>query len=114
MAKTKDELIQEVQNKGLEFDGNMTVSELQDVLDREANYVDSPVAPVKSVDDAPNEPVTGATMRCWNCANQGTKTRLPANGICTVCGFDVNQVYNGNIEAARSAEKAVQISITKG
>lgn len=101
----KDALIQELQAKGLEFDGGMSVEELQAILDKGEEYKDGPVAPVKSVDDAPKEPVTGATMRCWNCANQDTKTRLPANGICPVCGFNVNTVYNGNIEAARAAAR---------
>lgn len=104
-SPSKDNLIQKLQNKGLEFDGGMTVEELQAILDRAAAYKDGLVEPVKSVDDAPEEPVTGATMRCWNCANQGTKSRLGNDGVCKVCGFDVKLVYNGNIEAVKAAER---------
>ena len=110
----KDALIQELQNKGLEFDGGMTVEELQAILDKANNYSKDEdkdwVEPIKSVDDAPTEPVTGATMRCWNCANHGTKSRLNSKGICEVCGFDVNAVYNGNIEAARAAQRAANLA----
>jgi hypothetical protein len=60
------------------------------------------VQPLDSVDQAPAEPVTGATMKCWNCANQGTKSRLDSEGVCPTCGFDIKTVYNGDIETVRA------------
>lgn len=43
---------------------------------------------------------------CWNCKNQGEDNRLDKDGVCPVCGFDKDKLYNGNIEADKAAQRA--------
>lgn len=103
-SKSKDKLIQEAQSLGLDFDsGTVTVPELQDKIVAAKAAIPTPVQPIQS---APDAPTVGSTMRCWNCKNQGTTSRLNADGVCDTCGFNVNTVYNGDIEAARAAQRA--------
>lgn len=112
MASAKDKLIQKAESLGIDFDsGTITVPELQAKIDTAEEAM--PRLPVQPLDSQPDEdePVTGATMRCWNCKNQGTKTktgrtpRLNQDGVCDVCGFDVKSVYNGDIEADKAAQR---------
>ena len=44
---------------------------------------------------------------CWNCKAQDpkTKNRLDDNGVCEVCGFEKDKLYNGNIEADKTAQR---------
>lgn len=40
---------------------------------------------------------------CWNCA-----TDLDGDGVCDNCGFEMDKLYNGTIEARKAAERAAQ------
>lgn len=53
----------------------------------------------------PEGHVSGARMKCWNCANHGVKSKTDNNGVCSTCGFDAKLVYNGDIEADKAARR---------
>lgn len=60
-----------------------------------------PVEPIESVDNAP----TKSRELCWNCKNHDKKNRLDVDGVCDVCGFEKDKLYNGNIEADKTAQR---------
>lgn len=62
--------------------------------------VQEPVQALESVDESPKQ----KGDKCWNCANQDKKSYL-VDGVCDVCGFDKNNLYNGNLEADKAAQK---------
>lgn len=109
MTNDRDKLIQKAQSLGIDFDGGLvTVKELQEKI-KKAQTNTSAVQPVQSVKST-EDPVIGATMRCWNCKNHGVKPtpRLNNDGVCENCGFDVKTVYNGDLEAAKAKQRAAQ------
>lgn len=100
---SKNDLVQEAQSLGIDFDGSISKSDLQAKIQIARDNIPT-VQPVQSVPD--DAPVVGATMRCWNCANQGVKSRLNQNGVCDECGFDVKTVDNYDLDAIRATQKA--------
>lgn len=116
---TKEELVQELQSRNVEFDGSATVKDLTALLkdsqarDTEVNAPGSTdnsdkandvVKPIESV--AVSAPIHDHE-RCWNCYAQDKKTRnfLDKDGNCPVCGFKKDDLYNGNIEADKAAQR---------
>lgn len=120
MAKvTKEEVIQQLQDRNIEFDGGASQKDLQVLLDESIardGDVNSPgstntedkanpvVQPLESV----AIPVTVSRKeQCWNCKanDRRTPNRLDKNGHCGVCGFNKGELYNGNIEADKAAQR---------
>lgn len=62
---------------------------------------DPAVEPIESVDKIPNK----SKELCWNCKNHDKKNHLDIDGLCEVCGFDKNTLYNGTIEADKIAQR---------
>lgn len=62
------------------------------------------VQPLESVDESPKSDNKTKEL-CWNCTSQGEKNYLDKNGVCEVCGFDKNLLYNGDLEADKRAQR---------
>lgn len=66
-----------------------------------SNEIATVVAPIESVDTAPEpvkEPVIKITDPCWNCGQQLEDKKCPK------CGFDKTLLDNLDLEAARAVE----------
>lgn len=121
MAKrTKQEIVQELQNRNIDFDGGASDKELLALLtsaEARDEDVNAPGATTNEDEGKPLvEPLESVTAqkvpvlrkeRCWNCYAQDKKTRnfIDENGSCSVCGFEKSELYNGNIEADKAAQR---------
>jgi hypothetical protein len=63
---------------------------------------DVAIQPIESVKTNPNK----SDELCWNCKANGKDNRLTVEGICDICGFNKSMLYNGNIEADKTAQRA--------
>lgn len=119
--KTKAEIIQELQDRNISFDGGASEKELSSLL-AESVARDSEVnAPGATADEDEGHPVVQPLEsvevkvpvlkgeRCWNCYAQNRRTRntLDKEGVCADCGFEKGLLYNGNIEAEKAKERAL-------
>ena len=122
--RSKEEVIQELQKRNIEFDGGASRNSLLRILkqsERKDTTVNAPGSTVNE-DDQTVEPLEATTEApkdegelCWNCAAQGEKNYLDAEGKCAVCGFEKNKLYNGDIEAEKAAKRqeAAQAAFNK-
>ncbi len=62
---------------------------------------DVAVQPIESIQSKPNK----SDELCWNCKANGKDRHLTLDGICEECGFNKNLLYNGNIEADKTARR---------
>lgn len=118
---SKEKIIQELQKRSIDFDGGASKQELEALLADNSDPADNDVnAPgATNNEDKANpivQPLQAADVktpvlkgeRCWNCYAQDKKTRnrLNEDGVCDVCGFEKDLLYNGNIEADKAAQRA--------
>lgn len=113
---TKEEIVQELQLRNIDFDGGATLKDLSGLL-AESQARDTEVnAPGSTVNEDEGKPVVQPLEtvkqkvpvlkgeRCWNCYAQDrkTKNRLDANGECSECGFQKELIYNTELEAQKA------------
>lgn len=118
-ARSKEEVVQELQKRNISFDGGASGKDLLKILkqaERRDNDVNAPGATDNS-DPAPPvvQPLESVNVPapvkkgeiCWNCQAQDSKTknRLDEDGTCPVCGFEKDKLYNGTIEADKAAQR---------
>lgn len=117
--QTKEEVIQELQKRNIEFDGGATLKDLTALLsDSQAKDGDVNAPGATNNEDKANpivpsqeSPAVSAPVlhkeRCWNCYAQDRKTKnlLDENGECAACGFVKDLLYNGTIEADKAAQR---------
>lgn len=116
-ARSKEVVIQELQKRNVDFDGGASASSLLKqlkALEKRDGDVNAPGA--TNNEDLPNsavQPLESVSVPvskgevCWNCKAQDSKTknRLDEGGVCEVCGFEKDKLYNGNIEADKTAQR---------
>lgn len=62
------------------------------------------VSPVQPIDSVTNAPVDESNL-CWNCLNNNKKRVLDDAGVCSNCGFNIHNLYNGDIEADKISKR---------
>lgn len=118
-ARSKEEVVQELQKRNISFDGGASGKDLLKVLkqaEKRDNDVNAPgftdnsdlTPPIVQPLESANVPApVGKNEICWNCQAQDpkTKNKLDENGVCETCGFEKDKLYNGTIEADKTAQR---------
>lgn len=115
MAKSKDR-VKVTDAMESELQSPETVPE-QQVPEEVSDVVNAPGATVNEdegkpavqpLETVPEQQVpVSRKEQCWNCKanDRRTPNRLDENGVCAKCGFEKGQLYNGNIEADKAAQR---------